>query len=99
MANWKRHERETAKALGGERHVRSNFSESAVDVEHPVFSVECKYRKRLPKLMTDAMAQAASYTSEKIPLAVLKEKGRRGAFAILRLDDFKNILTNGPGLP
>ena len=45
MSNWKRHERETARALGGQRNSRGgDFGQSMADVEHPLLSVECKYR-------------------------------------------------------
>lgn len=96
MANWKNHERKTAKKLGGIRHTRAgNFSESAPDVDMPEdsrFVVECKYRKELPKLVTDGLAQASSYKTGKIPLLVMKQHGMRGEIVALKLDDLVNIL-------
>lgn len=91
-AAWKRHERETAKALGGLRNKRGgDFSQSMVDVEHPLLSIECKYRKSLSKFLTEGIAQAASYDRDKIPILVVKERYQHGALVVLTLRDFESL--------
>jgi hypothetical protein len=92
MANWKRHEKRTAEVLGGKRVIRTDFSQSLPDVEHPLLSIECKYRAKLSRFLIDGLEQAQKYDPKKIPVLVLKEKGMRGAFAILRLEDFANLI-------
>ena len=90
---WKRLEKVTATQLGGVRQKRgADFSQSAPDVLHERFAVECKYRKNLPKLLTDGLAQAAHYAPDKIPLLVVKERYQRGALVVLRLSDFQEVL-------
>jgi hypothetical protein len=89
---WKTAERRAAAALGGQRHIRFDRTESACDVDHDLLSVECKYRKRLPTLVKAAMAQAERYSDgAKIPAAVLFERGQRGGFVVLRLADFAEL--------
>ncbi|MBM4255922.1 MAG: hypothetical protein FJ147_08500 [Deltaproteobacteria bacterium] len=96
---WKQAERQTAKALGGVRTKRgSDFSQSMPDVEHPLFSVECKYRKALPRLLRLGLAQARAYDSSKPPLLVVKERYQQGALVVLHLSDFVDLfgsLTGG----
>ncbi len=89
---WKRAEREAAALLGGTRHVRKDFSESAEDVEHECFAIECKYRKALPKLVMDGLNQAKKNGRGKLPLLFLKERGRHGGIVCVRSQDFKRIL-------
>lgn len=93
MANWKNHERKTAAALGGKRISRGmDFSLSAPDVEHPLLSIECKYRQKISGFLKDGLKQAEQYYPEKIPVLVLKEKYMRGELVVIRLSDFKKIL-------
>jgi hypothetical protein len=64
---WKRHERQTAQLLGGKRNCRgADFGQSIADVEHPVFSVEVKYRKKLPQLWREGLAQAKNYDRQRL---------------------------------
>lgn len=91
--SWKDHERTVAKKLKGKRILRgADFSESAPDVEHHEWSIECKYRKTLPKLMTEGLKQAKEYAPQKTPILVCKEKGKKGAIVSMYLDDFINWL-------
>jgi hypothetical protein len=86
---WKSAERHAAKALGGQRNSRGgDFGKSAPDVEHPLFSVECKYRKQLPKLLREGLAQASRYDPTKPPLLVVKERYQKGALVVMQLADF-----------
>ncbi|GEM_PF-750093 len=101
MAAWKNLERATAAALGGRRHVRKSYSEEAVDVDLPPDSpfgaIECKLRKTLPKLVTDALAQARrDATNGRPALAVLKEKFSKGAIACMALEDLLKFINPNP---
>jgi hypothetical protein len=90
--SWKNLERKTARLLRGKRNARGeDFSVSAADVEHPLFSVECKYRKHLPALLAQGLAQAQRYHPAKPPLLVLKERGKHGEIVVLRLADFVDL--------
>lgn len=88
---WKRHEKKVAMLLHGRRHSRgNNYAEEAGDVEHPLFSVECKYRKKLPALLLQGLSQARRYSS-KPPLLVLKEQGRQSELVVMSLADFVDL--------
>jgi hypothetical protein len=94
---WKLHEKRTAEVLGGKRVIRTNFGESKPDVQHPLLSVECKYRAKLSRFLINGLKQAEKYDPKKIPVLVVKEKGMRGAIAILRLEDFANLINEMKG--
>lgn len=95
---WKNAERLAARALGGKRNQRgADFSQSLPDVEHPLFAIECKYRKTLPRLFRLGLEQAARYDSSKPPLLIVKERYQRGALVVMRLADFTDLV--GPLLP
>lgn len=94
MTAWKDAERRAARALGGKRVIRSSQGESAPDVvDVPGWVPEVKYRKRLPVLVTDALRQAEGYAilGQK-PVAILFERGKRSALAVLRLEDFAELI-------
>ena len=80
-------------ALGGRRVKRQRF-ESAPDlVDIPGWVPEVKYRKRLPRLVVDALRQAAGYAIlGQRPVALLFEKGSREGLAVLRLADFAEMV-------
>jgi hypothetical protein len=99
MSNWKNLERKAATILNGKRNSRGmDFSLSMSDVEHPLLSIECKYRKKISGFLKDGLKQAEKYAPEKIPVLVLKEKGMRGEFIVLRLSDFQRLLGEIKGL-
>lgn len=86
---WKNHERTTAEVLGGKRVSRgADFGESAPDIEHPIFSIECKYRKKLSSFLKEGLDQARSYSTTKTPILVLRERGTHGAMVVMELKDF-----------
>jgi hypothetical protein len=90
---WKNAERQAAAALGGKRLSRAtNFSQRLPDVDHPLFSIEVKHRKMLPRLLRLGLAQAARYNSTKIPILVVKEKYRHGSLVVLKLADFVDLV-------
>lgn len=95
MSNWKSLERKAAKTLDGKRNIREDFSLSISDVEHPLLSIECKYRKKISGFLKDGLRQAEKYHPEKIPVLILKEKNMRGELVILRLTDFQSLFIDG----
>ncbi len=96
MSTWRRREREAARALGGVRVVRQR-GERAPDVapitlaSGEVLQPEVKHRKRLPRLLAAAIAQALGYSPAAVPVAVVSEH-RGGALAVLRLADFARLV-------
>lgn len=98
MRPWQHAEKRAALALGGRRVKRERF-ESAPDVaDVPGFAVEVKYRKRLPRLVVEALRQAEGYAIlGQRPVAVLFERGSREAIAVLRLSDFATVAARSEG--
>ena len=89
---WKDLERKAAKMLNGRRNFRgADFSQSGVDVEHRVFVVECKSRRSIPALIKNGLEQAEGYDGKKIPLLVIKEKGKTGEISCMDFKTFVNI--------
>ncbi|MBI5096176.1 MAG: hypothetical protein HZB32_00740 [Nitrospirae bacterium] len=92
MSNWKNLERKTAKVLTGKRNSRGNdFGQSMPDVEHPLLSIECKYRAKISGFLKDGIRQAEGYHPDRIPVLILKEKHMKGELVIIRLSDFQNL--------
>lgn len=88
---WKVLERYIARLLGGKRNYRgADFSESACDVEHSTFSIECKYRSEAFKQIYDYMEQAKQYDGSKLPLVALRRKGRK-ALIVMEAEDFARV--------
>lgn len=99
MSNWKGLERKVAKSLNGRRNSRGNdFGQSMPDVEHPLLSIECKYRAKISGFLKDGIRQAEKYRPEKIPALILKEKNMRGELVVIRLSDFQNLFEQIKGL-
>jgi hypothetical protein len=86
-AAWKAFERWIASYLGGERVWKDQE-----DVAHPVFSIECKYRKEIPRWLKRALAQAElNAPLDKLPMVVLHEKNQKRdqALVVIRLSTFR----------
>lgn len=99
MSNWKNLERKAAKTLGGKRNSRGmDFGLSISDVEHPLLSIECKYRKKISGFLKDGIKQAEKYYPDKIPVLILKEKHMRGELVIIMLKDFQDLFGEIKGL-
>jgi hypothetical protein len=96
---WKNLEKSAAEKLGGKRLVRGDdFSQTLLDVEHPIFAIDCKWRSSLAvarwyeKLLVD---NKKIYPKEnKVPILVLKERGMRGELIVISLEDFLSILND-----
>lgn len=100
-STWKNLERKTAKTLNGKRNIdRSmDYHLSRPDVEHPLLSIECKYRAKISSFLKDGIAQARKYDRKKIPVLILKEKNMRGELVVIRLSDFQDLIAGEiPGL-
>lgn len=102
---WKRRERTAAKVLGTTRTTR-RIGERAPDMAAVVLpngeslQGEVKHRARLPALIVGALGQAARYSPDAVPVAIVSE--RNGPqLACLYLSDFARLvgLNTPPSLP
>jgi hypothetical protein len=97
---WQRAEERAVRALLG-RRVRRERHESAPDiVDVAGWLPEVKYRKRLPRLVVDALRLAEAYAilGQKAA-AVFFEKGSRAALAVVRFEDFARLVRNAAARP
>lgn len=91
---WQNAEERAARALRGRRVKRARFESAPDVVDVPGWLPEVKYRKRLPRLVMDALRQAAAYAIlGQRPVAILFERGSREGLAVLRLADFAELVT------
>jgi hypothetical protein len=91
-ASWKDAERRAAKKLGGTRNRRGDdFAQTVGDVDHPLFSVEVKKRKKLPQLWREGLAQAQRYNKSKPPLLVIHEHQKKTDLVCMKLKDFVDL--------
>lgn len=85
--NWKRFERRVAVKSGG-RRVPVADRETDLDVAHPTFGIECKYRESLPKYLKEYYAQAKAGSKQgQVPVVAMGEKNSSTVFALLNFDD------------
>ena len=89
---WVDAEKAVAKYLGGKRVSRgADFGKSDTDVEHPVFSIEVKERKKISKFLKDIIKQADQYNDgTKLSIGVLHELNKRhdDDIVLIRLKEF-----------
>jgi hypothetical protein len=84
--------------LGGQRTPLSGSlsRHTAGDVIHPIFYVECKYRDSLSRINALRVfreeVEPRAKAEGKIPLLVVKEKGKRGELVVLRFEDFVRLI-------
>lgn len=88
---WKALERTAATKIGGERE---HFA--ALDVSHPRLAIECKHRKSLG-VWTWFRTLEKKTPAGKLPVLVLKEKGRHGELAVVRFDELLALLADAQG--
>ena len=96
--SWKRFERKVAEQLGGYRIPVSGVSSGFKgDVSHPLFFVECKWGKQIPKTILKwfSKADGQSKDSGKVVLVVMKPRGVHEEFVLLRFKDFLDICRKG----
>lgn len=85
---WKHLEKKVAKEMGGKRVGILNSE----DVQHKVFSFECKCIKRIPASIKGWMSQCkANNLDNKIPIIVLHEKGKHDDYVIMSYKDFRDL--------
>lgn len=87
-----RFEREIARLLGVRRILRADYSESAPDLETDRLVVECKYRSGIAVCRWLEQAERYAAGSGKVPVVFARERGQARPIAILRLDDFLELL-------
>ncbi|MDI6816313.1 MAG: hypothetical protein QME41_03845 [Actinomycetota bacterium] len=88
MPVWKNLERKTAKLTGGER---AHFQ--PLDVEHEHLAIECKHREKLA--VWTWFKKLEKKAKGKMPVLVLKEKGKHGELAVVRLENLLSLLKAG----
>jgi hypothetical protein len=89
---WKNLEKKVAGALGGERQFNTG-THNKEDVVHDLFVVECKLRAKLGfKSWYEQAKKHVKKGSGKIALLVCKQKGQKGEFVILKLEDFVALM-------
>lgn len=72
MQSWKKFESDVAQILGGTRNVRSSYGESISDIEHDLFTVECKIRKYIPVYLEKAVVKEKARLDRKIPQFIIQ---------------------------
>jgi hypothetical protein len=84
---WKKMERRVAEKMGGQRVVCSGVRGEG-DVLNDKFFIECKERKSFAIWDWFTKAKAEAKKEGKVPLLVLKEKGKHGELAVVDMDWF-----------
>lgn len=84
--SWKALERKIAKKVGGRRAYHSSL-----DVNHERLAIEVKLRKNL-SVWSWFKALEKKAPDGKLPVLVLKEKGKHGELAVLRFDILLKLL-------
>lgn len=89
---WKKLERVAAKKLGGQRQFNTG-AHNKEDVTHPRMVIECKVRASLAikKWWEQAKKHCTGENKDKVPVLITKEKGMRGEFIIMKLDDYLSL--------
>jgi hypothetical protein len=93
---WKELERDTAKALGGQRHIRWFRFEKAPDVEVEAgpyrLIVDCKAWKKFAHHSLMDTIQRKYCTGNEIPVLVSKSEGQRGAYCTIPMSLLAELL-------
>ncbi len=97
-----RAEERAAKALGAVRQGGKMKRQAVADLAPfrapcgTLLVTEVKSRKRLPRLIVDALVQAQRYAPAAEPVAVLFERGQRAGLVVLSLDLFRKLTGISP---
>lgn len=90
---WKKRERSISRIFGGKRNGATGHRDN--DIDHPLFAIEVKYRKELPRWALDCLNQAkgARNASDKIPMAILIGRYMRvtDGLVVMRCQDFQDL--------
>jgi hypothetical protein len=87
-----RFEREIARLLGVRRNLRADYSESAPDLETDTLVVECKYRSGIAVCRWLEQAERYADGTGKVAVCFARERGDGRPIAILRLEDFLDMI-------
>jgi len=89
-STWKGMERKVAKLFGGLRNPLSGGSgrHTRGDVIHPYFYIECKLRQKLSIWAWFKDTADKAKKEQKIPILVIKEKGKKSELVVLDIKDF-----------
>ena len=93
---WKAFERKVAKILGGKRIPSSGAAPGFKgDVEHPLFFIECKHGLQIPKTIVSWYLKAKEQAKKesKIPIVVMKPKGKHEEYVVISLTDFAKLFS------
>ena len=97
---WKAFERRVAKSIGGRRR-GTDHTDSYEDVEHSIFSVECKLLAKVSyaDFLAAAKQSERNAPKDKIPIAILKKKQKRDsdALVVMRYETFLSHINSQPG--
>lgn len=95
---WKNLENVAAKKLGGERQFNTG-THNAEDVKHPRMVIECKLRAKLGfrGWYEQAKKHCKGKQKDKIAVLITKEKGMRGEFITMKLDDYLLLMEEAKG--
>ena len=97
---WKKFERRVAEMLPGGRRGPVADAESMLDVlsELPL-GVECKHRRRLPRLLTDALRQASDGCLEgQHPVVALGQHGDSSVYVFMKMDVLLALISSTEGI-
>jgi hypothetical protein len=92
-----RFEREIARLLGVRRNLRGDYSESAPDIETDRLVGECKYRANIAVVRWLEQAEGYAEGRGRTPVVFARERGGSKPIAILRLEDFLDLLNEEAG--
>ena len=83
--SWKALERKVAKALNSKRNPLSGGSSKHTrgDVIHETLYIEIKHRARFSILVLYRQVAALGKSENRIPVLVIKEKGKKGEVAVI----------------
>ena len=97
---WKRFERRVAEMLPGGRRVPVADAESMLDVLSDLpLGVECKHRRRLPRLLTDALRQASDGCLEgQHPVVALGQHGDSSVYVFMKMDTLLALISRTEGI-
>ncbi len=90
---WKKLEQKIANSFGGVRNPLSGGASRHTrgDIIHNKFYIECKLRKKLSLWTWFRRVEENAKVEAKLPLLVLKAKGRQGELLVIRVSDISRL--------
>lgn len=94
-STWKGFERRCAARLGGKRIPVTGVDRHGADVEHAIFSYQCKLRRGMPSYLREWLTGivGTAKVNNRIGVVIWKEPGKRDdeAVVVLRLKDWQDL--------